>query len=145
MRTVLQRVKNASVLVEGNEIAKINTGFLCFLGVHKDDQVEQCRELANKIAHLRVFEDNNGKMNLSIIQTKGEILVVSQFTLYADCEGGNRPSFSKAMEAQTAEQLYKQFVQALRDIGIPTQTGKFGAKMDVTLTNDGPVTIILEA
>lgn len=144
MRTVLQRVKNAAVLVNNNEIARINDGFLCLVGIHKQDNELKCSELAKKIINLRVFEDSQGKMNLSLQQIQGEILVVSQFTLYADCAGGNRPSFTDAMDAKTAEQLYERFVQELRYLGAKTKTGAFGAKMNIKLDNNGPVTIILD-
>jgi len=145
MKTVLQRVRNASVIIDNNEIAKIGSGFLCLLGIHKDDNELKCAELAKKISNLRIFEDEQGKMNLSIMQTKGEILVVSQFTLYADCASGNRPSFTEAMGAKLAQTLYERFVTELRYLGCKTETGVFGAKMDVKLDNYGPVTIILEA
>jgi D-tyrosyl-tRNA(Tyr) deacylase len=145
MRLVLQRVKNACVIIDNREVAKINQGLLCLLGVHKTDNELKCAELAKKLYNLRIFEDANGKMNLSISQVSGEALVVSQFTLYADSSGGNRPSFTEAMEPKQAQNLYERFVSELRYLGCKTQTGVFGAKMDVQLSNDGPVTIILEA
>ncbi len=145
MRLVLQRVKNASVIIDNKPVAKINQGLLCFLGIHKNDNELKCSELAKKMYNLRIFEDDKGKMNLSISQVSGEALVVSQFTLYADCSGGNRPSFTEAMEPKQAQALYERFVNELRYLGCKTQTGAFGAKMDVQLSNDGPVTIILEA
>jgi D-tyrosyl-tRNA(Tyr) deacylase len=143
MKVVLQRVKGASVIIDDKEVAKINQGLLCFVGVHKNDNELKCAELAKKVCNLRIFEDGNGKMNLSVLQTNGEALVVSQFTLYADCAAGNRPSFSEAMEPKAAQALYERFVNELRYLGCKTQTGVFGAKMDVRLSNDGPVTIIL--
>jgi len=145
MKVVLQRVKDASVIVDGKEVAQINYGLLCLLGVHKEDNELKCGELAKKISNLRIFEDEQGKMNLSLMQTKGEILVVSQFTLYGDASGGNRPSFTEAMDWKSAQGLYERFVQELRYLGCKTQTGVFGAKMDIKLTNNGPVTIVLEA
>jgi D-tyrosyl-tRNA(Tyr) deacylase len=144
MRTVLQRVKGASVSIGDNEVASINQGLLCFLGVHKDDNELKCAELAKKVSNLRIFEDGNGKMNLSLLQINGELLVVSQFTLYADCAGGNRPSFTDAMGPKQAQMLYERFINELRYLGCKTKTGVFGAIMDVRLNNDGPVTIILE-
>lgn len=145
MRTVLQRVKHASVVVDDKEISQIQQGLLCLIGIGKNDNELKCVELAKKIVNLRIFEDDKGKMNLSLEQIRGEILVVSQFTLYADCEEGNRPSFTNAMDAKTAESLYERFVQELRCLGCPVKTGVFGAKMDIKLDNYGPVTIILEA
>lgn len=145
MKVVLQRVKNASVIVNDKEAAKINHGLLCLLGIHKDDNEMKCTELAKKISNLRIFEDENGKMNLSIMQVNGEVLVVSQFTLYADSTGGNRPSFTEAMDWKQAQVLYERFIRELQYLGCKTQTGVFGAKMDVQLDNYGPVTIILEA
>lgn len=142
---VLQRVRDALVIVDEKEVAKIGRGFVCLLGIHKDDNESKCAELAKKISTLRIFEDEQGKMNLSIMQTHGEILVVSQFTLYADAAGGNRPSFTNAMESKSAEILYERFVSELRYLGCKTQTGVFGAKMEVKLNNHGPVTIIMEA
>ena len=141
----MQRVKNACVIIDNKQVAKINQGILCLLGVHKNDNELKCAELAKKLYNLRIFEDSNGKMNLSIPQVSGEALVVSQFTLYADSSGGNRPSFTEAMEPKQAQVLYERFVSELRYLGCKTQTGVFGAKMDVQLSNDGPVTIILEA
>lgn len=153
MRVVIQRVKDASIAVDQTrfdsarreEITKINTGIVCLLGIHKSDNELNCGELAKKIVNLRIFEDEQGKMNKSLMQINGEILVVSQFTLYADCTGGNRPSFTDAMEAKSAENLYQRFVKELQSLGVKTQTGVFGAKMEVKLNNYGPVTIILEA
>jgi D-aminoacyl-tRNA deacylase len=145
MRLVLQRVKNACVIIDNKEVASINQGMVCLLGIHKTDNEIKCSELAKKVSNLRIFEDTNGKMNLSISQIQGELLVVSQFTLYADCSSGNRPSFTEAMEPNQAQALYERFISELRYAGCKTQTGVFGAKMNVQLTNDGPVTIILEA
>ncbi len=144
MRTVLQRVKYASVVVDDKEISQIKDGLLCLIGIHKNDNELKCAELAKKIVNLRIFEDEQGKMNRSLLQTHGEVLVVSQFTLYANCGDGNRPSFTEAMEAKTAESLYERFIQELRYLGCPVKTGVFGAKMDVKLDNYGPVTIILD-
>jgi D-tyrosyl-tRNA(Tyr) deacylase len=145
MRLVIQRVKDALIIVDQKEIAKINTGVVCLLGIHKADNELNCTELAKKVVNLRIFEDEQGKMNKSIVQINGEILVVSQFTLYADCTDGHRPSFTDAMEAKSAENLYQRFVKELHSLGVKIQTGLFGAKMEVKLNNYGPVTIILEA
>ena len=144
MRALLQRVSRASVTVEGQTISTIGKGLLILLGVGHGDGEEQARFLSDKIAGLRVFEDEEGKTNLSILDVKGEALVVSQFTLYADTRKGRRPSFIDAALPALAEPLVSRFVELLRGHGIPTQTGKFGAHMEVEIHNDGPVTIWLE-
>ncbi len=144
MRTVIQRVTNASVRSEGEEIGSIKSGLVVFLAIHKNDTEEMIDKLADKISKLRIFEDNNKKLNLSIIDTGGEILVVSQFTLYADCNQGNRPSFTDAADPAKAEKYYEKFIQALRAKNISVVTGKFKTNMQISLINDGPVTIILD-
>ena len=144
MRALLQRVSRASVTVEGQTISSIGKGLLILLGVGHGDGEEQAKYLAEKIANLRVFEDEQGKKNLSVQDVKGEALVVSQFTLYADTRKGRRPSFIDAALPEVAEPLVGRFVELLRGHGIPTQTGKFGAHMEVEIHNDGPVTIWLE-
>jgi len=144
MRALLQRVSRASVTVEGQTISTIGKGLLILLGVGHGDEEEQAKFLAEKIANLRVFEDEQGKTNLSVQDVKGEVLVVSQFTLYADTRKGRRPSFIDAALPEVAEPLVSRFVELLRGHGIPTQTGKFGAHMEVEIHNDGPVTIWLE-
>ena len=144
MRAVLQRVKRASVVVAGETIGAIQHGLLVLLGVHQTDTAEQTRWLADKIAGLRIFEDANGKMNVSVQDARGSILVVSQFTLYADCQKGRRPSFIAVAPPEIAEPLYEQFANNLRALGIPVATGKFGADMRVELVNEGPVTIVLD-
>jgi D-tyrosyl-tRNA(Tyr) deacylase len=144
MKTVIQRVTNASVRSEGKEIGSIKSGLVVFLAIHKNDTEEMIDKLADKISRLRIFEDNNKKLNLSIIDTGGEILVVSQFTLYADCNQGNRPSFTNAADPVKAEKYYEKFIQALRAKNISVVTGKFKTHMQVSLVNDGPVTIILD-
>jgi D-aminoacyl-tRNA deacylase len=144
MRALLQRVSRASVTVEGQTISSIGKGLLILLGVGHGDGEEQAKYLAEKIANLRVFEDEQGKTNLSVQDVKGEALVVSQFTLYADTRKGRRPSFIDAALPEVAEPLVGRFVELLRGHGIPTQTGKFGAHMQVEIHNDGPVTIWLE-
>ena len=144
MRALLQRVSRASVTVEGQTISTIGKGLLILLGVGHGDGEEQARFLSDKIASLRVFDDEQGKTNLSVQDVKGEALVVSQFTLYADTRKGRRPSFIDAALPALAEPLVSRFVELLRGHGIPTQTGKFGAHMEVEIHNDGPVTIWLE-
>ena len=143
MRTVIQRVSWAKVQVGGQTIAEIGRGLLVLLGVGQDDSESEADFLADKIANLRIFEDAEGKMNLSVAEVGGEALVVSQFTLYGDCRKGRRPSFSNAALPETAERLYQHFTRRLSEIGVPTRTGQFQAKMAVSLENDGPVTIIL--
>lgn len=144
MRALLQRVSDASVTVDGTEISRIDAGLLILVCAMPDDTAQTAKALAAKIAKLRLFKDDVGKMNLSIAQTGGTALVVSQFTLAADTRRGTRPGFSYAAKPDVAEALYLQFAQALRDLGIATQTGQFGADMSVALTNDGPVTIWLD-
>jgi D-tyrosyl-tRNA(Tyr) deacylase len=144
MRALLQRVSKASVKVEGQTISTIGKGLLILLGIGHGDADEQVKFLTEKIANLRVFEDEQGKTNLSILDVKGEAIVVSQFTLYADTRKGRRPSFIDAALPEIAEPLVNHFVDLLRGHGIPTQTGKFGAHMEVEIHNDGPVTIWLE-
>ncbi len=144
MRALLQRVSRASVRVEGQTISSIGKGLLILLGVGHGDGEEQAKFLAEKIANLLVFEDEQGKTNLSILDVQGEAIVVSQFTLYADTHKGRRPSFIDAALPDVAEPLVSRFVELLRRHGVPTQTGKFGAHMQVEINNDGPVTIWLE-
>lgn len=145
MRAVIQRVRSASVEVDGEIIGKIGRGLLILIGAGKGDTDAQAGYLANKISSLRIFEDADGKMNLSLIDIEGEALVVSQFTLYANTRKGKRPSFVDALEPVRAEELYERFVANIRAEGLKTETGKFGAKMMVSLENDGPVTIIVES
>ena len=144
MKIVLQRVNNASVEIDNSLYSKINKGLLLLFGVEKDDKEEFIEFLANKVLNLRIFPDNEGKMNLSVNDIKGEILVVSQFTLAASCKKGTRPSFDNAMEPKTANEYYEKFVEFLKKPGLNIQTGSFGAHMKVSLLNDGPVTFILE-
>ncbi|OQY89420.1 MAG: D-tyrosyl-tRNA(Tyr) deacylase [Anaerolineae bacterium UTCFX1] len=144
MRALIQRVSKASVAVEGQTISSIGKGLLILLGVGHGDREEQTAFLAEKTAHLRIFEDEQGKTNLSILDVQGEAIVVSQFTLYANTQKGRRPSFIDAALPDVAEPLVNRFVELLRSHGIPTQTGQFGAHMEVEIHNDGPVTIWLE-
>ncbi len=144
MRVLLQRVSTASVTVEGKLISKIGKGLVILLGIGHGDGEEQSAFLAEKVANLRIFEDEQGKTNLSVLDVKGEAIVVSQFTLYADTRKGRRPSFTDAALPDVAEPLVNRFVELLRGYGVPTQTGRFGAHMQVEIHNDGPVTIWLE-
>lgn len=145
MKVVVQRVKHASVHVDGELISKINQGFLLLVGVTQGDTEAQAAKIADKVAHLRVFTDENDKMNLSLMDVGGEILSISQFTLYADCKKGRRPSFDKAARPEQANPLYEKFNEMLRGYGLNVGTGVFGADMKVELLNDGPVTIILDS
>lgn len=144
MRIVVQRVSRASVEIDGKKVAEIKAGLLVFLGVTHGDSHEQVEWMVNKLSNLRVFEDADSKMNLSIRDVSGEILVVSQFTLYASIDKGRRPSFADASDPVNAKRLYDMFCERIRQEGIDVQTGVFGAKMNVDLINDGPVTIIAE-
>ncbi len=144
MRVILQRVSQASVTVEGQVISSIGPGLLILLGVGHGDGEEQAAFLADKIANLRIFEDEAGRINLSVLDVKGAAIVVSQFTLYADTRKGRRPSFTDAALPDMAAPLVERFVELLRAQGVPTQTGQFGAHMDVEIHNSGPVTIWLE-
>lgn len=144
MKLVVQRVKNAKVEVEGKTVGEIEKGFLVLLGVTHNDTKETADYLVKKLCNLRVFEDENEKMNLALKDVNGKLLIVSQFTLYADCTGGNRPSFVNAAKPEMANELYEYFCNKCKEKGIEVQKGIFGADMKVSLLNDGPVTIILE-
>lgn len=144
MRIVLQRVTSASVKVDGNIIGEIGIGFLLLFGVGHEDTEEDCRRLADKISGLRIFSDENDKINLDLDSVGGQLLVVPQFTLYADCRKGNRPNFIQAAKPEKANALYEYFVEYLRSKGKHVETGEFGADMKVELLNDGPFTVILE-
>ena len=144
MRALLQRVSSASVTVDGQVISRIGKGLLILLGVGHGDSEEQAAFLAEKTANLRIFEDEQGKSNLSVLDIGGEAIVVSQFTLYADARKGRRPSFTNAALPEVAEPLVERFVELLRAQGVPTQTGKFRAHMEVEIHNSGPVTVWLE-
>ncbi|MBI2638472.1 D-tyrosyl-tRNA(Tyr) deacylase [Candidatus Peregrinibacteria bacterium] len=143
MRALIQRVKNASVTISGKKIAEIQKGLLVLLGVKGGDTDEDAKYLVEKIVNLRIFEDEAGKMNLSLIDVKGELLIVSQFTLYADCRKGRRPSFTDAAAPEFANEMYKKFIQLARATGLKVAEGEFGAMMDISLVNWGPVTIML--
>ena len=145
MRAVIQRVKRATVTVGGEVVGEIGAGWLVLLGVAPDDTQKQVEWLADKIANLRAFEDDAGKMNRSVQDVNGSVLAVSQFTLYGDCRKGRRPSFTGAAPPAIAELLYESFIVALRMFGIPVATGRFGADMLVELANDGPVTFTLDS
>ena len=144
MKALIQRVKRASVTIENELYSSIGKGLLIFLGVEKDDTSENAAKLAEKVAGLRIFEDENEKMNLSVKDVQGEILVVSQFTLCGDCKKGTRPSFDKAAPPDAAVKLYEEYAENIRALGLVVKTGKFRAMMDVELINDGPVTFWVE-
>ena len=145
MRAVIQRVKQARVHVEGRVIGEIKQGLLVFIGVGKEDQLADADYLAVKIPQLRIFEDAGGRFNRTLLDIKGEILVVSQFTLFADCRRGRRPSFSDAAEPEQARKLYQRFITKLKENAIPVAQGEFQAHMEVELINDGPVTLLLDS
>jgi D-tyrosyl-tRNA(Tyr) deacylase len=145
MRAVIQRVKKSSVSINNEIIGKIGPGLLVLLGVAKGDDTGNSEYLADKITNLRIFEDENSKMNRSLLETGGEMLVVSQFTLLGDCRKGRRPSFVDAAEPEAANELYEQFVKKVEQRGVTVKTGQFRAMMDVSLINDGPVTLIVES
>ena len=144
MKALIQRVKNASVAIDGKLYSSIGQGLLVFLGVEKGDSTENADKLCDKVLNLRIFEDENEKMNYSLKDVKGDMLVVSQFTLCGDCKKGTRPSFDKAELPQRANELYEYFVSQARESQLKVETGKFAAMMDVSLVNDGPVTFMVE-
>lgn len=145
MRVVLQRSKEASVTVEERIVGRIDSGLVLLVGVTHEDGEAEAAYLAEKIVHLRIFEDEEGKMNRSLLDVGGAILSVSQFTLYGDCRKGRRPNFMGAAKGEQAEKVYDRFNELLREKGVRVETGEFGAMMDVSLINDGPVTFILES
>lgn len=144
MKLVIQRVTHVSVTVENEVVGKIGKGFLVLLGIGPEDTESEADFLVQKLIKLRIFEDENGKMNLSLKDVNGELLIVSQFTLYADCSGGNRPSFVNAAKPEKANELYEYFIKKCKEENIKVEHGIFGADMQVELLNDGPVTILLE-
>jgi D-tyrosyl-tRNA(Tyr) deacylase len=145
MRAVVQRVKSAAVRVEGNVVGSIGPGLLVLVGIAKTDAGADSQYLAEKIANLRVFGDEQGRMNRSLLETGGQVLCVSQFTLYGDCRKGRRPSYDQAAAPEMAQRLYDDFVKALRSFGVVVATGQFQAMMEVELVNDGPVTLLLDS
>ncbi|MFB0844354.1 D-aminoacyl-tRNA deacylase [Paenibacillus oleatilyticus] len=145
MRVVLQRSKAAQVTVNGETVGRIDHGLVLLVGIADGDTEEDARYLADKIAGLRIFEDEQGKMNHSVLETGGQVLSISQFTLYGDCRKGRRPNFMAAARPELAEPLYERFNGMLREAGLHVETGRFGAMMDVSLVNDGPVTLIVES
>lgn len=145
MIAVIQRVSSSSVTVDGEVVGKIAKGLNILLGVKKGDEKEDMLKLVNKIVNLRIFQDENQKMNLSLLDIKGEALIVSQFTLAANVKKGRRPSFDNSEKPELAKAMYEQFVEEVKNLGVHTQTGLFGAHMDVDIHNDGPVTIIIDS
>ncbi len=145
MRLVLQRVRDAQVKVEDKPVGRIGKGLVVLLGIRNGDGERDAKYLAEKVAHLRVFEDESGKFNLSVMDIGGEVLVISQFTLYGDCRKGRRPSFTQASSSEEANRLYERFVGLLQEKGLRVKTGIFGAHMLVEIQNQGPVTLILES
>ena len=145
MRSVVQRVSSASVSVDQQVLGKIAHGLVILLGIHGDDTSKEIKWMADKVLNLRIFEDQEGKMNNSLFDIKGEVLIVSQFTLYGDCRKGRRPGYSTAARPEIAEPLYEQFTAYVREQGVYAATGKFQAQMEVALVNDGPVTLLLDS
>ena len=145
MKAVIQRVKYSNVKIDGEVVGKCENGFMILLGVWQGDTKADADKLVKKIPNLRIFEDENGKMNKSIADIGGEILVVSQFTLYGDCRKGRRPSFDSAMKPEAANKIYEEFVEYIKGNGLRVETGRFGADMKVELLNDGPVTMLLDS
>lgn len=145
MKVVVQRSKEAQVTVQGEVVGRIPFGLVILVGVTHDDTEEDARYLAEKVVHLRIFEDEEGKMNRSLLDVGGAVLSVSQFTLYGDCRKGRRPSFTQAAKPEQAKGLYEQFNRFVASYGVPVETGRFGAMMEVALTNDGPVTFVIDS
>jgi len=145
MRAVIQRVSQASVAVDSDTTGIIGPGILLLLGVHQDDGKREVQWLAEKVCNLRIFEDKRGKMNLSLLDTGGAMLIVSQFTLYGNCRKGRRPGYSSAAPPDKAKKLYKDFISYVTAMGVETASGRFQAHMDVSLINDGPVTLLLDS
>jgi D-tyrosyl-tRNA(Tyr) deacylase len=145
MRAVVQRVKCSKVVVDGKVIGEIKSGFNVLLGIFREDSIEDAKYMKDKIVNLRVFEDSEGKLNKSLLDAEGELLVISQFTLYGDCRKGRRPSFIEALGGEAANELYEEFVRLCREDVKKVETGKFGADMMVSIENDGPVTLIIDS
>ena len=144
MKLVIQRVSKASVEVSNKVVGKIDKGFMVLIGIKKGDTTKEADYLVKKLCNMRIFEDENGKMNLSVKDVKGKLLIISQFTLYANCQSGNRPSFTDAQKPDEANELYEYFCKKCQEENIEVEKGIFGAHMDVSLVNDGPVTIVIE-
>lgn len=144
MKVLIQRVKNASVTIDNKLYSSIDKGLLALVGIEKGDSIEKIQKAAKKVTGLRIFPDENDKMNRSLLDIKGEMLIVSQFTLCGDCKKGTRPSFDNSAPPEMANNLYETFIKEIQSCGVKTGTGKFGAMMDVALINDGPVTFMLE-
>ena len=145
MRCVIQRVREASVTVDGEELGRVGAGYMILIGIHTEDTEADLRYMAEKVPNLRIFEDEAGKMNRSILETGGEILAISQFTLYGDARGGRRPGFTDAARPEKAEPMVRALIEAWRAKGIHVETGRFGADMQVSLVNDGPVTLLMDS
>lgn len=145
MRAVIQRVSRASVTVDGETTGEIGAGLLVLLGIHRDDGTKEIQWMVDEIINLRIFEDEKGKMNYSLLDTGGAMLIVSQFTLYGDCRKGRRPGYSTAAPPESAKNLYQQFIDSIKQKNISTSNGRFQAHMDVELVNDGPVTLLLDS
>ncbi|MEH7384109.1 D-aminoacyl-tRNA deacylase [Bacillus sp. JJ1521] len=145
MKVVVQRARDARVIVQNEEVGSINNGLMLLVGITHTDTIEDIKYVADKIVNLRIFEDDEGKMNLSLLDVKGDILSVSQFTLYGDCRKGRRPNFMDAAKPEYAEKMYELFNAEIREKGVKVETGSFGAMMDVQFTNVGPVTLIIES
>ena len=145
MKVLIQRVKKASVKIDNKLFSSINQGILALVGIEKEDKIEQVEKLAQKVTKLRIFEDDLGKMNKSLLDVDGEMLIVSQFTLCGNCKKGTRPSFDNSAPPQIANELYEKYIELIKNQGIKVQTGQFGAMMNVELINDGPVTFMLES
>lgn len=144
MKVLIQRVKRASVTIDEKLYSSIDKGLLAFVGIEKDDNIDKVKKMASKVVNLRIFPDEDNKMNFSLLDVKGEMLIVSQFTLCGDCKKGTRPSFDKSANPELANSLYENFITEIETLGIGVGTGKFAAMMDVQLINDGPVTFMLE-
>ncbi len=145
MRAVVQRVTSSSVQVDGNTVGSIGKGLNVLIGISKSDTLQDLKYIRDKVINLRIFEDEKEKMNLSLLDVKGELLVISQFTLYGDCRKGRRPNFMEAKGGEEAEGLYEEFLSLLKELNLKIETGEFGADMKVEINNDGPVTIILDS
>lgn len=145
MKLVIQRVKNSNVLIDNKDTKNINNGLMLLVGFTYNDTIEDIKYITNKVVNMRIFEDENNKLNLSVKDINGELLIVSQFTLYANASKGNRPSFNEVLKYDEAKILYNEFIEEIKKTGLTVKTGKFGSKMVVTIVNDGPITIIIDS